>query len=194
MPKAMVGGVEPAIVDGQRQRVADLEARTGSLAAPSGHPDHARRAVDADGAAARLHRPIEVARDLARTAGDVEGPTARLEAGLADRPVAPAGLLESGDGQVHDVVDARDAIEHLGDPLGRRAVPGAHRGAKPATAADARPGRRGITTALPRSRGAAPDEGPCPRRCGAAPRGARNARAPCSPPGAPGNGAPGFRR
>ena len=82
------GGVERGVLDRQRQRVADHERRTILAVLAAGPFDHPRprsrrRAALPPG----LDRTMEVARDLARAAGDIERVPARAEPGLADGAV-----------------------------------------------------------------------------------------------------------
>ena len=136
------GGVEGIVRHGQVEGVPPLEAQTLQLgrALLVGDADHARAEVDAQRGAARLRGPIEIGRDLARATGDVECPATGPDlAGLHDA-LAPARLLEAADGEVHAVVDAGDAVEHLLHLLGWCAVALAHP-RKSSTASATRSGR-----------------------------------------------------
>src|SRR5215218_6262679 len=112
-------GVERPVLGRQRERVADHEPEAVPAAVPDPrHVDHPGAQVDAQDAAERRHAPVEVGRHLAGAARDVERGVTRPQPGAFDEAAAPARLLERRDDEVHQVVPARDPVEHHPD-LGR---------------------------------------------------------------------------
>jgi hypothetical protein len=127
-PESDGRGVEAVRVVLQLEGVAPFEAQARILAARE--LEHALGEVRADDLALRADALLQLDRQVARTAGDVEDPVARPDRGQIRRPGAPLVVQPRGHHGVHAVVEPRDAVEHRADLRllqGPRGGP-AHRG------------------------------------------------------------------
>ena len=113
------GGVEGVVRVGQRQRVGPLEAQVASSdrAVDRGRlraraVEHPLGEVAADHLAAGRHAPRELERQIAGAGGDVEHAAAGADARQIGGARAPAMVQAGGHRRVHQVIDARDAVEH----------------------------------------------------------------------------------
>src|SRR6478736_9562402 len=114
-PKADRGGVERAVLVRKLERVRPLEAHVrgaalGRLA--RGRLEHALGEVAADDGPLRTDPMAQLERQVPGAAADIERRAARLELGELGGSLAPAMVRARGHRGVHQVVDARDAVEH----------------------------------------------------------------------------------